>query len=425
MTSLYPTVHGILGYPYPGTLDPAAVTLAEILRSQGWRTAGFAEGGYAKGATGLDHGFQTFPDWPGDEASYISHELAPTRLAENARRASEWLDENAGGRFFLFFHTYEPHFEYHPPREALAAIAPEIDVEAERRALRTAVASWNARRRLSLEEKGLLHRHYLQGDLRSFALERPKRFWPMLQRFIDDQWQDSPNFAADLAYVTALYDAEIRFTDEVVSRLVAKLAELGLLERTLVVVTSDHGEGLMDHGFVQHGKNLYDELLRVPLIIRFPDGLGAGTRYGAQVRSLDILPTVLDWVGLPVPVAAQGESLLPLVRGEPAERLSYAEGVTFAGDERSIVMLRNERWKYVRHPFADREELYDLTADGAERVDLADGSAEILRGLRARLDQITAMNAARAQEYSVVPSTFTARERQRLEALGYAGGENE
>lgn len=424
MTSLYPAAHGVLSYPVPGELNAEVVTLAEALRAQGWRTAGFTEGGYAKGETGLAHGFETFPSWPRDDEGFVSHELEPSRLVENVERALAWLDANAEERFFLFFHTYEPHYEYRPPEEYLTLLAPELDLGAERERLDAVVVRWNAEKILTQAEKGVLYRHHLRGDLLAAGVERPRKLFGVLARFVENEWKRSPSFAEDLAFVEALYDAEIRFTDDEVGRLLDRLVELGVADDTLVVVTSDHGEGLMDHDELQHGFHLYDELLQVPLIVRFPGGQHAGRRHARQVRSVDVAPTVLDVVGLPAPEAAQGTSLLPLLQGDRAARDGFAEGLTIEGGELGLQTLRTERWKYVRDNARGVERLFTL-GEPEETEYAGEDREQLLAELRARFDRISAENAVRGARFVPREGSLTEDERRRLEALGYAGHDEE
>jgi arylsulfatase A-like enzyme len=432
MTSLYPEAHGILDYPSPGELDPKVATLAEILRAQGWRTAGFTEGGYAKGATGLGHGFDVFPSWPHDDAGFIGHELDPSRLLENADRALAWLDEHGRERFFLFFHTYEPHFEYRPPHKYLAQVAPSLDLKEEALKLSLAVHAWNQGRTLSPRQLGVLTRHTFQGGLRRMRFERSEALWATLGHFAENAWRDSPHFGEDLAYIGALYDAEIRFADDVVGRIFAKLEKLGVMEETLIVVTSDHGEGLMDHDEMQHGFHLYRELLDIPLIIRFPGRAHAGARHPGQVRSIDILPTVLDWIGLPQPATAQGSSLLTLLSDDTQEdqqgssewRVAFAEGLTIEGSEVDLRMIQDGRWKFLQNSKTGGESLYDLASDPRELRDvLSKVDPKVVAQLRLILDRVVAENAERASLFHVTPGRMNEQERRRLEALGYVQGD--
>jgi len=419
MTSLYPAIHGIFEYPTPGVLDPRVVTLAEILRAHGWRTAGFTEGGHARGSTGLADGFERFPDWEPIETHY------PSRLSANVRRATHWLDEGPGEPFFLFFHTYEPHYEYGPPSAYVELVAPDFDATREERRLAGALNAWNAGGGVSLEQLGVLYRHHLQGRLRKLPVARREVLLERLEEFARSEWRGSPGFADDLQYIRMLYAAEIRRTDELLATLFDRLRDMGVWERTLVVVTSDHGEGLMDHGELEHGASFFDEVLRVPLMIRFPGGWHAGLRHGAQVRTVDVVPTVLDWIGLPVPRAAVGRSLLPLL-GQDRPLPGFAEAWLKPRREDETKALDDGRWKLVRNLRTGQELLFDLAADPGERNDLADeGARGELRALRAELERVVERNAEQAADYDVAPGELSASQRKELEALGYLGAEDD
>src|SRR5439155_10495775 len=113
----------------------------------------------------------------------------------------------------------------------------------------------------------------------------------------------------------APYDGEIAAADEIVGRLVASLKRRGFYDDALIVLLSDHGEGLGDHGEQEHGLFLYRETIRVPLIIRLPRNQSAGRRIGVPVQHIDLVPTILDWLGLPPQRGLRGRSLAPLVSG--------------------------------------------------------------------------------------------------------------
>lgn len=424
MTSLYPSVHKVYRYPNPGSLDAKAVTLAEILRGQGFATGGFTEGGYAQGKIGLDHGFTTFPGWPEDRGTYISHEFAPSRLQENMRRAFRWLAQNRDEKFFLFFHTYEPHYPYRPPAEYLRRIRTDWSEQDESRRLQAVLAKLNEEREPASEDRGLVYRHHLQGDLGTLPPADVRKLRAILKGFSLSEWTQSAGFQEDLDYVIDLYDAEILYADEAVGRLVDKLRSLNVFDRTLIVVTSDHGEGLMDHGRVDHGFNLYQELLHVPLILRLPGGQAAGSSVSVPCRLIDVMPTVLDALGLPAPHEAQGRSLLTLLeegsRDEP-ERDSLGEGLTLRDRELVLGSMRWGRWKYIRREDNGREEIYDLVADPGEKDDLSGRQSSVLDKMRDRLQAARAANLEAGE--TLVPSAtmLSDAERRRLDSLGYLG----
>ena len=214
------------------------------------------------------------------------------------------------------------------------------------------------------------------------------------------------------------YDGEIAYADEIVGDLFAALRARGLYDDALIVLLSDHGEGLGDHGEQEHGVFLYDEAIHVPLVVKLPGGRGAGRRVSVPVQHIDLLPTVLDLAGAAAPDGLRGRSLGPLlvddVDGWP-ERPLYAEALYsryhFGWSE--LYALTTERHRYIQAP---REELYDLVADPEERENLAAGRARTVRDLRTTLDGL--LGAAAVDVPSAVPDDVL----QRLRSLGYLGG---
>ncbi len=223
-------------------------------------------------------------------------------------------------------------------------------------------------------------------------------------------------------YAGRPYDGEVAWSDELVGRLDAALGRLGLREQTLVVVTSDHGEGLGEHGETVHGFFVYQTTLRVPLLVRGP-GIAAGTRLPVTARSVDLPPTLLELLGVEARGSPHfaGRSLATALRGgaAPAEEASYAESLLPLlhygwSDLRS---LREGRWKYIQAP---RPELYDLREDPGEQRDLLAAQparAEALRAaLASRLEAEKATAAAAPAASSVPPDLL-----EKLGALGYLG----
>jgi arylsulfatase A-like enzyme len=226
-----------------------------------------------------------------------------------------------------------------------------------------------------------------------------------------------------------LYDGEIAFTDQQIGRLLGAIEAEGLSARTLVVVTADHGEGLMQHGHMGHGLQLYEEAVRVPLIYRWPGSLPAGARLPGPVEHVDLVPTVLDLVGVPRgPEEVQGQSLAAALRGGRAtagqdlrravflQRRMYDAGIVsgFAVKGEKFA-VRVGQWKYIEAADERTRELYDLVADPGETKDVlatdaavADRLSRGLAGWRARFDR-----RARARDDS------STEMQEALRALGY------
>lgn len=206
----------------------------------------------------------------------------------------------------------------------------------------------------------------------------------------------------DSAWVLGLYDAQVREMDDtLMRRLVATLRRLGIYDRTLVIVTADHGEELLEHGFIGHPSTsfkgaAYDELLRIPLTMTCPSLIPRGMRVEMQVQNVDIFPTVLDLLGLPVPDTVDGRSLKPLLEGGAMEEVPAYTETTPGGYQATPAMMktriravRTSTWKLIHThgPDEDRYELFDLVADPGERTNLADRQPDRVAIMRADLHQ--------------------------------------
>ncbi|GMV22498.1 MAG: hypothetical protein AMXMBFR57_24470 [Acidimicrobiia bacterium] len=212
------------------------------------------------------------------------------------------------------------------------------------------------------------------------------------------------------------YDGEVSASDQIVARLFDALRKKDWYDTATIIVTADHGEGLGDHGEEEHGLFLYDEVMRVPMLIKQPGGRGGGTRVSTPIQHIDLMPTLLATAGLATPAGLPGRDLTPLLAGTGtiAPQGIYAEALYaryhFGWSE--LTSLTDERYRYIRAP---REELYDLEQDPDERVNLAPERSSVTAALRSALTTLTAGAAITA------PSAVSEADRQRLAALGYVG----
>ena len=247
-------------------LDPGRKTLADLLRSAGYFCGAFTGGGFLSPVYGFSKGFSTYGMGQGD--------IGGPRLAEAAaREVLPWLRTNADKEFFLFIHTYQPHSPYFAP--------PPYDTM-----FTGASPKW--KKFDTVEDLG--------GKLSFF------------KSLLDEERRN----------IIGLYDGEIRYTDDIlIQPLIAELKRLGLYENTLIIVLSDHGEEFYEHGSWGHSHNVYDESLKVPLVMKFPKSRFAGRTLSPIVRLIDVLPTVLETVGVPFdPVAFDGQSLRSILEGQ-------------------------------------------------------------------------------------------------------------
>jgi arylsulfatase A-like enzyme len=345
--SLIPTHHGashLRGRP----LSDEVVTLTEVLREDGWQTAAFVGGGQLAGIYGLDQGFDTY-----DDGGQLFQSTVDSALA--------WLDQREQRPFYLFLHTYEVHHPYEPRPDLLIEFDDDYD-----------------------------------GSL-------PDRISIDLLRRINNGERKLD--VGDAAHIIASYDAEIRSMDEAFGRLIQALKDRDLYDGALIVFTSDHGEEFGEHGTMGwHSHTLYEELLRVPLLVKLPASEQAGATVEARARGIDIAPTVLEAVGLPRPTFFEGASLLPA--GDEREAPAISTRVAFRKEYSSLVM---GRWKW------NRPRLFDLAADPGETVDLAEVETEVAEQLERKLRSALSSREAPRVE-SVAPGE---EDRRRLRALGY------
>ena len=245
MTSLLPTATGV--WNFSDMLRDEYLTLAEILRSQGFVTASFIQNGNAGPYNGLHQGFSLLLD---------EEVLGRTTEKILGDRLASWLDRHAERNFFLYLHVRDPHGPYDPP--------PPFD-------------AWyhDAMRESPAEQRAL-----------ALAADR---------KWLDPEWVERPTLVGR----RLLYDGEIRHNDSLVGALVEQLESLGLREDTLIVLLSDHGEHLGEHGLWEHHPPGYRQVLHVPLILVHPAGLPEGRRIDQIVQLTDVMPTVLD--GAPRP----------------------------------------------------------------------------------------------------------------------------
>jgi arylsulfatase A-like enzyme len=362
LTGLLPSDHGCDGPGDPPHLVGAVTTFAEVLHaSYGYQTAAYVAGPWFGAHDSLLQGFER------------------VRTGFALRGAGRLLEPFVRGRdpkrpFFLLLHTFEAHDPYGrgnhpwPPREATPSPLPAGALAEPWARTRAFLLDRRARRALREREGPALQQEvgrYMASGYRA----HPR-----------------PELAAELRRA---YEDGLRWVDGMVGATVERLEASGLLENTVLVVTSDHGEAFGEHGTLGHGRSLYDELLRVPLVLKGPPPFDGGRVVAGGVGLVDVLPTFLDFAGcVPVP-GLPGRSFLPLLRGEGGGRAVRAQARrerANTGQDVSVLAssVRSPRWKYVltfdRLRGTVLESAYDLRADPGERQDLcaATGRADAL-----------------------------------------------
>ena len=367
-TSLYPPTHRVLKNGKP--LADRHETLAEVLGAAGW-VSGAVVSSYV-----LDPKFnygQGFENWDAD----FSQAMVPDGVMA-------WEGERIEGKFY-------------------------------------GRADDTTRRAIALLKE------YAGGDSSFF----------LFVHYYDphDPYQPPPEFAMRLPPLSssamdqtlARYDAELAFTDAEIGRLLAALDDLGLSRNTIVVIVGDHGEGLMTHGHMNHGVQIYEEAVRVPLLIGWPAGIPGGQVVAEPTEIVDLAPTLIELAGASeVPSSFAGYNLAPRLRGEeqlPGDRPVWLYRRPYEGSMVSRIWAKGEqfgvregRWKYIVGPAERVEELFDLHADPGEEINVRDQHPGVVRRLSGKLDAWRRDHTRESSPDIVV----SPEDRRRLEALGYA-----
>lgn len=371
-TSLYPAQ---LGVRWNGArVRSQAYTMAERLSEHGFETAAVVGAVVLHPRLGLKQGFDTYlcpqeGEWPATRVRTL---------------AGKWLRRNQDKRFFCFAHFFDPHTAYNAPRELAAMFAAP-------------------HRRLPPERAFITRTGVFTAKLRTETINA--------------------------------YDAEIRYASDEVGRLLGQLSKLGLRERTIVVFVSDHGETL-DELFDRysyafgHGEFLYRRELRIPFILWLPKdfGFAAPATHTEPVSTLDLLPTLLELLGVPCEPPFEGRSLVPLLMGEtldPRPIISERHALTARQRRRSPLMqgvefaVTDAQWHWI-HSTSRDDELLDIKADPFERENVLARHPETAARLAVVLQawsETCGASPAEAKEEPVDPEIIRA-----LRSLGYLGG---
>jgi len=373
MTATWPTLHGATGKSsemYP--IRENVPTGAERFRQAGYRTFGFANAAYVSPMLGFDRGFESY-----DHRHAFNEDIR--RADETIDAALELIRAHREEPSFVFIHLFDPHLDYDPPATTRARFTAGREEP-------PAPLSWE--------------------DCVS------------LQRGRGTQ----PPATADIAYVKALYHAEVAFADEQIGRLVAELKSLGRYDAATLVVTADHGEEFWEHGGFEHGHTLYAELVDIPLIVKLPaEKKPARAVISSQVRIVDIMPTLLDLCGLEPFAQAAGSSLLPMMLGaEEPDRTAFCES-TLRGKD--CYVWSTGRYTYILNMGSGRgalPELFDRQADRAQTRNLASAQPEIASELNRALEEFRGGLREQARKLPArQPRDMSPREIESLRSLGY------
>jgi len=380
-TGLYPSVHGCNTSASPIAAD--VPTLAELLSRAGYNTAAFTANPTLQRELGLHRGFGLFDNITVDLWLSITNLLFGEKNSSHTAATSDaltrsilgWLAENHTKKFFLFALYFDPHDDYTPPVPYDTMFDPDYKGSA-------------------------------SGIVRDLIAGKQ----PSLR---------------DIEHIKALYDGEIRFTDDCIGKVMTFLDASGHKDDTLIVVLSDHGEEFWDHGRVRHGITLYQEVLRVPLIIRCPSLIPAERRIDTVISQVDVMPSILDFAEITLPEQTQGASLKPWITDQGARKAEIHTAVFSELDIRGrihdLAVICTDK-KAIYDTVEKKSWLFDLRADPYENagieIDSVFGDPEIDKALNQwRLSCTTIKNTFKSKPKQIHLSSEML---ECLKELGYA-----
>jgi arylsulfatase len=384
-TGVHTGSHGIINFTTDvGRAASGELPLAaELLSDAGYETAAFTGGGMLRAELGFARGFDVF-DHRGGGAQRVFD------------RAREWFATTArkDRPFFLLLHTYEIHDPYTPPDEWQQRFAGGYQGEMDSR------------------------RVDFDGEAEA-AFEHLTEFRSIQDRFWDSFDRHRPE---DVQHLSNLYDAGVAYTDHLLGELWSDLQAEGWTEDLILIVTSDHGDAFLEHDKLTH-RTIHEEILHVPLIVRFPDGRAAGRRVDAQVQGVDLMPSLLDLAGLAIPDHVQGRSWLPWIQrkegpDDGAWNWAWAE---LGEPGTDLSALREGQWKLIGMPSMEHPGfLFDLEQDPGEQQPSTALHRERALEMAERMEALAAENRALAQRFQSAEVRLDGSGMADLQRLGYA-----
>jgi arylsulfatase A-like enzyme len=370
MTSLYPVNHGVRHNGH--MLPPSKISLAEILKNNKYRCGAFLTNAVYAKWRGFDHKFANAEESEDD--------------VKATQKAIEWLKDQHDKKLFLWIHYWQPHRPYQPPLPYDRIFDPDYTGR-------------------------LDGSNYQMNEITLKKLD------------LDD---------ADLNHIISLYDGSILFIDDQIKQVFQTLDDLGIKENSIIIVTADHGEDLYQHNYYfYHSGSVYSSSLHVPFIIKLPHQLRENKKIEDIVQGIDIAPTILDLLDIPIPEHFEGQTLKQLILSESPVTGS---GVAYSEWGNKILTIRTDRYRYVYnptgfhpHPIAEvpeiaypieEEELYDVIADPLESANRVSEKSQIAQDLLKKLSSWNHFETWLSSEIDIeqkIPEEVL----ERLRSLGY------
>ncbi|MCQ9206269.1 MAG: sulfatase-like hydrolase/transferase [Omnitrophica bacterium] len=370
-TSLYSSVHGVISHRErkADCLNHKLVTIAEALKEKGFQTAAFiASPQICKGLL-WDQGFDKFKRI----ATMDVFLNAKPRASELNRLSLEWIAKNKGKPFFVYIHYMDTHYPYIPPQPYDSAFKSDVT------------------RKMNTKEASAMHG--VSGK--------------------DGQ-------SSDLSYYIDKYDGEILYMDHMIGQFLGELKRYGLADNTVIVVTSDHGEGFFEHGFCGHGHTLYNEEIDIPLIIKVPESIGLKGAVYRKVGLIDILPSIMHVIGSKFSYYdINGINILDSsVDTVPKNRAIFSE----LDHKITLRAIKKFNYKAIYAPSEEKVELYDFENDPRETDNIVESYSEKSDELQEEIDAWQKQRGLQKKALGLKNVWVTIEDEKRIEqlrALGY------
>ncbi len=360
ITSKFPSEIGVV--KRNSKIDEKFITLAEVLKENGYRTHGVITHIFLKKKYGLGQGFDTYLEKIDSSDNNLFSVTSPIVTAE----AIKIIDENKEKPFFMFLHYFDPHYRYVDHENRSSYKGPFLPDE-------------NEAKKAEIIKENLFSQN-------------------------------------DLEYFKECYRSEIRFTDIHIKRVIEKLKEQGLYENTLIVIVSDHGEEFGERGTLGHGQSLFDEQTKIPFILKLPGKFEPSVNIRPSFSNIDISPTILDVAGINIPASFRGTSILD-------EKGS--ETIFMEVNEKKYDTLYNQcaivhkGWKLIKDFENNKFELYDLNGDKPEKSNKFNSNKKMFFSMFKILKRYIRM--IEDNKHISQKTNLTAEEKKKLETLGYIG----
>ncbi len=387
LTGLYPPTHGVVSQER--TVPAVVTTILDAFKERGYHVPRFSY---------LINAAPNFLN-----LGEFDEDVIDVTIPNEVQRMNQWLGKNHRKPFALWYHWRFMHLPYYPPAKHWLYPPAEIDEDRMKRELAAGV---NPRDELAMPAavRDLITKEVIIPYFSQQALDEadatglpPPSDAPRAHEFPPET----------RAWLDALYTAQARHFDVNFEAIRYILALHHKLDHTIIVITADHGEELLEHGYIGHASTAvhsrhYDELLHIPLVIMNPRLIDRGRKIDVMAQQIDVLPTVMDMMGWPIPEEVQGRSLWPAMRGEkmsdvPVFAESIEGGYQSKAHQRTTFLrsVRTKEWKFIARmgPRGDEFELYHLAEDPREMRNVYADYPDVAKSMLARLDEWVTRNA--------------------------------